>query len=75
MLRGKWHGMRERNNRKIESSFGKISKEFTNENEFSLWETQIFEMIRISGISIKKNLEILFCFQEIEKNNTFQIHW
>ena len=67
MLRGKWHGMRERNNRKIESSFGKISKEFTNESEFSLWETQIFEMIRISGISIKKKFRNFVLFSGDKK--------
>jgi len=61
--------MRKINNRKTKSSFGKISKEFTNENEFSLWETQIFERIRISGISFKKKFRKFVIFIDGKKEH------
>ena len=39
---------------KIRSSFGEISEEFPNENEFSVWENKIFDKIKISKISSKE---------------------
>jgi hypothetical protein len=39
---------------KIRSSFGEISEEFPNENEFSVWENKIFDKVKISKISFKE---------------------